>query len=28
MEILRNKFASGEIDEKEFDAQKAVLSKK
>jgi len=28
MEILRNRFASGEVDEKEFDAQKAVLSKK
>lgn len=28
METLRNRFASGEIDEKEFIAQKAVLSRK
>lgn len=28
METLRNRFASGEIDENEFTAQKAVLSKR
>lgn len=28
LEILRNRFASGEISEKEFTAQKAVLDKR
>ncbi|WP_136795367.1 MULTISPECIES: SHOCT domain-containing protein [Desulfosediminicola] len=27
LEILRNRFAAGEIDEKEYNAQKAVLSR-